>query len=104
MTTRPDAGQTGTISGFLKEVSKDDFLENRLLQVAIERELEVIGEALNRLRHQNEEFFDQIEQAHKIIGTRNILAHGYDVIDYRIIWSTVQEDLLPLRKQLEKLV
>lgn len=89
---------------FVREVSLEEFLESRLLQTAVERTLGIIGEALNRLSRVDEDAFNQIDQAHRIIGMRNILAHGYDVIDYRIIWSTVQENLNPLLAQVRDLM
>ena len=45
-----------------------------------------------------------IEDGPKVIGLRNVLVHGYDVIDYRIIWETVQNDLTPLWKQIRNLL
>jgi len=92
------------LDGFLGAASREDFLQSRLLQVAAERELEIIGEALNRLYRLALEAFTKIEHGVKIIGMRNTLAHGYDVIDYRIIWSTLQEDIPFLRKQIAALM
>jgi uncharacterized protein with HEPN domain len=89
------------VERFLQGCSREKFLEDRLLQVAAERELEIIGEALNRLYRCGNATFSKIEQGSKIIGMRNILAHGYDVIDYRILWNTLQEDVPELQKQVE---
>lgn len=72
--------------------------------MAVERELEIMGEALNRLSREDEETFLMIEDGPKVIGLRNVLVHGYDVIDYRIIWATVQNDLTPLWKQISNLL
>ena len=52
----------------------------------------------------DEPLFDQIDNGRKIIGMRNVLAHGYDVIDYRILWSTVTYDIDPLLRQIECLL
>lgn len=92
------------IQDFLAESSQESFTRSRLQQVAIERELEIIGEALNRLERADVLLFDQIENGRKIIGMRNVLAHGYDVIDYRILWSTATRDIEPLKKQIEALI
>ncbi len=92
------------IQDFLAEASLTTFTESRLKQVAIERELEIIGEALKRLERSDETLFDQIENGRKIIGMRNVLAHGYDVIDYRILWSTATCDIEPLQKQIQTLL
>ena len=67
------------IRDFLAEASQETFTQSRLQQVAVERELEIIGEALKRLERADEKLFDQIENGRKIIGMRNVLAHGYDV-------------------------
>ena len=75
------------IRSFIAEETLEEFTKSRLHQVAVERELEIIGEALKRLEISDEGLFEQIENRHKIIGMRNVLAHGYDVIDYRILWS-----------------
>ena len=92
------------IRDFLTEASQETFTHNRLQQVAVERELEIIGEALKRLERTDEPLFEKIENGHKIIGMRNVLAHGYDVIDYRILWSTVTHDIAPLAKQIDILL
>jgi uncharacterized protein with HEPN domain len=51
----------------------------------------------------NSEVEKQIPEIHRIIGLRNILAHGYDAIDYRILWSAVVDHLTILKADLEKL-
>jgi uncharacterized protein with HEPN domain len=48
----------------------------------LERLFEVLGEALYRLRNLDEDAFQQITDGHRIIGTRNLLAHGYDIVDH----------------------
>lgn len=59
----------------------DDFHDDRALQLVVERELEIIGEAMARLRKDHPHLVDQIFDANKIIGLRNVLAHGYDVLE-----------------------
>jgi uncharacterized protein with HEPN domain len=92
------------VERFLQACSRESFLQNRLLQLAAERELEIIGEALHRLYRCDSATFSRIEHGSKIIGMRNILAHGYDVVDYRIIWNTLQEDVPQLHQQIENLL
>jgi len=92
------------IQEFLVGVSLDEFTQSRLKQVAVERELEIIGEALKRLERLDSALFGQIPNGHKIIGMRNVLAHGYDVIDYRILWSTASHDIQPLSSQVQSLL
>jgi uncharacterized protein with HEPN domain len=55
--------------------------------------LEIIGEALYRLRRDFPEEANQIGNIHKIIGLRNVLAHGYDMLEYEILWDVVENKL-----------
>jgi len=78
------------------------FSEDRLLQLAIEREFEIIGEALSRLERVDPENIGiKIPEFKKIIGFRNILAHGYDIIDEASLWDFVQNRIPELLAQLE---
>ena len=78
------------VEEFCKAQSFEDFKADRLLQVAIERELEIIGEALNRLhRIDKENIENRISEYRNIVGLRNIIAHGYDIVDVAVIWDVV---------------
>jgi len=82
----------------------EEFLVDRMLRQAIERNFEIIGEAINRLMHVDCEIADRIEHARTIVGFRNALAHGYDLIDDRRVWETILRDIPPLRVQIEALI
>lgn len=70
------------ISDFIDGKSFEDYQENRMLQLAIEREFEIIEEALHRIsRIEEETLAKKIPEYRKIIDIRNIITHGYDVID-----------------------
>ncbi|MDZ7719207.1 MAG: DUF86 domain-containing protein [Balneolaceae bacterium] len=78
----------GEILDFIDGKSFEDFLEDRMLQLAIEREFEIIGEALHRLSGIEEsELSQKIPEYRKIIDFRNIIAHGYDIIDEAVLWD-----------------
>jgi uncharacterized protein with HEPN domain len=68
---------------------------------AIERNLEIIGEAMNRILKVEPSF--PIDNAQNIIGTRNRIIHAYDNISDELIWTIVVRDLPLLKKQLEEL-
>ena len=51
----------------------------------------------------DEAAFQQITDGRRIIGTRNLLAHGYDIVDHEILWAAVQSSLKPLEEDLERL-
>ena len=89
----------------------ESFFENREKQFekyvsdlktkrAVERELEIIGEAFNRILKEDSSF--QIENIHKIIGTRNRIIHGYDSVSDDLIWSIVINHIPLLKKEIEK--
>ncbi|TAL64867.1 MAG: DUF86 domain-containing protein [Bacteroidetes bacterium] len=64
---------------------------NKLLKRAIERELEIIGEAAGRILKIDSKF--PIEDARKIVDLRNWVIHGYDIIDDVIIWGIISKQL-----------
>ncbi len=79
-----------------------EYLNNRQLRKAIERELEIIGEATIRLRRIDPEF--PIEEIPAIKALRNRIAHEYDAIDNERIWSVVNNSLPELLQKVEKLL
>ena len=78
------------------------YKENKLLRRAVERELEIIGEASNRILKLDSKF--PIDNARKIVDLRNWVIHGYDKVDDVIIWGIVTNHLLKLKEQVDKLM
>jgi len=72
------------------------------LKRAIERDLEIIGEAINRILKEDPEF--PLNNAKKIIGLRNQIIHGYDAISDQNIWGIVINHLPVLKMEVEALV
>lgn len=69
----------------------ESYLTDRMLQLALEREFEIIGEALNRLEQIDmERLTCKIPDYRKIIGFRNLVAHGYDIINDSALWDLVE--------------
>ena len=64
-----------------------------LTKRAVERDFEIIGEALNRIRRSDELVLEAISEHYRIIGFGNILIHGYDMIDEMIVWDAVETHL-----------
>ena len=75
---------------------------NKLLRRAVERELEIIGEAVNRILKINPEV--DISDSRRIVNLRNWVIHAYDNIDNVIIWGIVDKDLPLLKKQVSDLL
>ncbi len=64
---------------------------------AVERNIEIIGEAVNRIFKKNKDF--KLDNIHKIIGTRNRIIHGYDKISDDLIWSIIINHLPKLKDE-----
>jgi uncharacterized protein with HEPN domain len=79
-----------------------DYLSDLKTKRAIERNIEIIGEAVNRILKKNKHF--NLENAQKIIGTRNRIAHGYDKISDDLIWSIVINNLPKLKEEVQNLL
>jgi uncharacterized protein with HEPN domain len=91
------------VQSFIDGETFDMFLTNRLLQLALEREFEIIGEALVRLERIDAERLDQkIPEYRKIIGFRNLVAHGYDIIDDAALWDLAQTHVPKLLRKIEQ--
>jgi len=85
----------------MEEYDLAGFLEDRILQRAIERIVEIIGETARRVSPNGQETTPEIPW-HEIIGQRNILAHEYGQIDHELLYKTVVEDIPDLIRYLEK--
>lgn len=79
-----------------------DYTNNILLKRAVERNLEIIGEAMNRILKEDPLF--QLENSRKIIGLRNQIIHGYDNISDENIWGIIINHLPNLKLEVEKLI
>ena len=79
-----------------------DFQEDIKTKRAIERNIKIIGEAVNRILKVNSGV--SISSARKIIDTRNRIIHGYDSVSEEIIWAIVIRDLPVLEKEVEALL
>ena len=92
-----------TVLDFVSESSLAEYLEDAKLRSAVERQIEIIGEAARRLS-------DAVRDAHpeipwqRIIAQRNVLIHDYGEIDHRRIWNLVAEYIPRLIEQLAPLV
>src|SRR5437773_1653550 len=75
------------------------YRENKLLRRAVERELEIIGEAANRILRLNPEI--SIENARRIVDLRNWVIHGYDKVDDILIWGIIINHLPKLKAQID---
>lgn len=71
---------------------------------AVERQFEIIGKAMTRLRDQDIVRFERITDARKITGFRNALIHGYDAIDDMISWGVITQKLSILLQEINAML
>lgn len=75
-----------------------------MLKRAVERDLEIIGEAINRIVKRDESFHDKISNAKAIISLRNQVIHAYDNISDENIWSILTNHLPKLKAEIISLI
>ena len=92
------------VQSFLRGRTYEAFVEDDLLRSAVERQLEIIGEALSRLAKVDPQIADNVAELRRIIAFRNILVHGYAAIDYDTVWRLIEDKLPELRSNLTMLL
>lgn len=89
------------IKEFIQYMSFEEHSRNFMVKAAVERKFLVIGEAMTRLKREHPEIIDKITDHEKIIGFRNVLVHGYDIIDDATVWSAIKDIMPTLRHLIE---
>lgn len=88
----------------VKKQINNDFLTFKsqiILQRAIERDLEIIGEAIKKILELDPTV--KITSARNIIGLRNIISHAYDSVEPEMIWGIIQKNIPELEKEINRL-
>ena len=80
------------------------FSSDVMVRSAVERQFEIIGEALNQLTRSSPTMVAEIPEAARVIAFRNILIHGYAILDHQIVWRVVHDNLPPLLLVVERLL
>jgi uncharacterized protein with HEPN domain len=86
----------------VKSLSKEEFLDNKDVKDANIRRLEIIGEAVKNIPISFREKYPDTPW-NKIAGTRDIITHGYFIIDLDAVWKVIKKDLPKLKKQIKKI-
>lgn len=81
-----------------------EFSKSRTIRQAVERNFEIIGEALKRIERSDPSVIVKVGDVSRIIAFRNILVHGYDVIDNEVVWLIVQNKVPPLLEKVRFLL
>jgi uncharacterized protein with HEPN domain len=92
------------IAGFVAGKTFADYEGNAMIRAAVERQFEIIGEALAQLARLDVSLAGRISEYRRIIAFRNILIHGYAEIDHRITWDIAESKLPTLRREVAALL
>ncbi|MBN1647822.1 MAG: DUF86 domain-containing protein [Spirochaetales bacterium] len=92
------------IGKFIEDMSFQKYTENSLVKSAVERQFEIIGESLSRISRYFPQKFSEISNGRNIIDFRNIISHGYDVIEDSIVWDIIKNHLPGLEKEMNNLL
>ena len=100
-----DAQQAAAaITQFTAGLDAASYRASPLIRSAVERQFEIIGEALNRLSKEAPDLADRVPNLRRIVGFRNVLTHGYAVVDDGRVWEIVTSLLPSLRATMTALL
>jgi len=93
------------IDRYLEDVDEVGFLESELVQDAVLRNIEIVGEAANNICRVAPAFAARHDHIpwQVLYTMRNRISHGYDKVDLEIVWKTIQQDLPDLYRQVQRL-
>jgi uncharacterized protein with HEPN domain len=92
------------IGQFAAGLDAASYAKNALVRSAVERQFEIIGESLNRLSKRWPDLARRVPHLREIIGFRNVLIHGYAVIDHARVWRIAETVLPGLHKTVSALL
>jgi uncharacterized protein with HEPN domain len=92
------------IEKFTHDMSLNEYSTSSMVKAAVERKFLVIGEAMMRMKREYPEILEHITDYEKIIGFRNVLVHGYDIIDDATVLSAVRDSMPTLRQEVEEIL
>ncbi|HTV48290.1 MAG TPA: HepT-like ribonuclease domain-containing protein [Phycisphaerae bacterium] len=82
----------------------EDYRQDRQMRQAVERNFEIIGEAVNRLTRIDPAIASRISSTAQIIAFRNVLIHGYDLINDKEVWQVITNSLSKLQAEILSLL
>jgi uncharacterized protein with HEPN domain len=81
-----------------------DYEADPLLRSGVERQFQIVGEAVNRLSKIEPGVAAELPATPRIVAFRNILVHAYDVVDDHVVWDVIQNSLVPLHERVVSLL
>ena len=97
-------GAIASSQEFVDGCSLEQYVANKMRRSAVERQLEILGEACSRLARIEPALIDQVPILKLAIDLRNRIIHGYDAVDDEIVYLTVTQDLDALSASLTQLL
>jgi len=97
-------GACETLAQFVEGKRFADYDSDLLLRSAVERQLMIVGEALSQAMSRDRELVERIEDTRAIINLRNVIVHGYTVLENETIWGILQADVPRLRMQVARIL
>ncbi len=110
MAKRPDVyieialGAVQRVSRYLANRTLDEYLNDDQCQSAVERQLEIAGDALGQLRKVDPGLFAQVPEGALIVAFRNVLAHGYATLDHRRVYDAATNKTKELEDALRNML
>jgi uncharacterized protein with HEPN domain len=92
------------ILDFTRGKTVDDYRRDRPTRQTVERNFEIIGEAVNRLTRIDPAVAAHISSARQIVAFRNVLIHGYDLVDDQEVWKIITNSLPKLLAEIQALM
>lgn len=92
------------IDEFVAGLDAAGYAQNAMVRAAVERQFEIIGEALNQLSKSSPDLARRVPHLREIIGFRNVLIHGYAMIDNARVWQVTETSLPGLRSAVAALL
>lgn len=89
---------------FTSSRSFGDYESDPMLRSAVERQLEIIGEALNQLSKADPQMAEGIPDLRRVVAFRNILVHGYAIVDDALVWQLIGDQLPRLEAAIKVLL
>lgn len=92
------------VEQFTRDRTFEDYEADVLLRSGVERQLEIVGEALNQLSRVDADLAARIPELASIVGFRNVLVHGYATVDDARVWDVVEHNVPMLRAVITRLL
>jgi uncharacterized protein with HEPN domain len=89
---------------FTKGKALSDYRDDPMLRSAVERQFQIIGEALQQMMREYPSTAISITDHRSIVNFRHILVHGYDRIDDEVVWGVIERSLPLLHREVEELL